>query len=141
MDILKRSRRPLLSFLLPFPSSRNNLSTVPSPHNILVVSPLLSSVPVGCPSAASVSLSLPAASLPCPYPRPCRLSAATSVSLVRVGHPSAVLTAEANEKWQAHPFRVGDEVFLDRRLLPVGYANVTGRVLVLDLALWPPPGA
>jgi len=24
-DILKRSRRPLLSFFLPFPSSRNNL--------------------------------------------------------------------------------------------------------------------
>jgi hypothetical protein len=35
------------------------------------------------------------------------------------------MTAEANEKRQAHPFRVGDEVFLDTRSLPIGYANVT----------------
>jgi len=36
------------------------------------------------------------------------------------------MTVEANEKRQAHPFRVGDEVFLDTRLLLVGYANVSG---------------
>ena len=37
-----------------------------------------------------------------------------------------VMTAEANEKRQAHPFRIGDEVFLDTQSLPIGYANVTG---------------
>jgi len=31
---------------------------------------------------------------------------------------------EANEHRQPHPFRVRDLVFLDTRLLPVGYANV-----------------
>jgi len=36
------------------------------------------------------------------------------------------MTMESNEKRQAHPFRVGDEVFLDTRSLPIGYANVTG---------------
>jgi hypothetical protein len=36
------------------------------------------------------------------------------------------MTAEANEKRQPHPFQVGDEVFLDTRSLPVGYANVSG---------------
>jgi len=36
------------------------------------------------------------------------------------------MTGEPNEKRQPHPFRVGDEVFLDTRLLPVGYVNVTG---------------
>jgi len=33
---------------------------------------------------------------------------------------------ELNEHRQQYPFRVGDEVFLDTCLLPVGYANVTG---------------
>jgi len=31
---------------------------------------------------------------------------------------------EVNEHHQPHPFRIGDSVFLDIRLLPVGYANV-----------------
>jgi len=44
----------------------------------------------------------------------------------RMEEAQVTMTAEANEKWQAHPLRVGDEVFLDTRLLPVGYANVTG---------------
>jgi len=30
----------------------------------------------------------------------------------------------SNEHRQPHPFRMGDSVFLDTRLLPVGYANV-----------------
>jgi len=30
----------------------------------------------------------------------------------------------ANEHRQPHPFRIGDSVYLDTRLLPVGYANV-----------------
>jgi len=34
------------------------------------------------------------------------------------------MVLEANEHRQSHPFRVGDSVFLDTRLLPVGYANV-----------------
>jgi len=34
------------------------------------------------------------------------------------------MVSEANEHHQPHPFRVGDSVFLDTRLLPVGYANV-----------------
>jgi transposase InsO family protein len=36
------------------------------------------------------------------------------------------MVSEANEHRQQHPFMVGDEVFLDTRLLPIGYANVTG---------------
>jgi transposase InsO family protein len=44
----------------------------------------------------------------------------------RMEESQVAMTAEANEKRQAHPFRVGDEVFLDTRLLPIGYANVTG---------------
>jgi len=34
------------------------------------------------------------------------------------------MVTEANEHRQPHPFRIGDSVFLDTRLLPVGYANV-----------------
>jgi hypothetical protein len=45
----------------------------------------------------------------------------------RMEETQLTMTTEANEKRQAHPFRVGDEVFLDTRLLPVGYANVTGK--------------
>ena len=44
----------------------------------------------------------------------------------RMEETQVSMTAEANEKRQAHPFRVGDVVFLDTRLLPIGYANVTG---------------
>jgi len=34
------------------------------------------------------------------------------------------MVTEANEHRQPHPFRIGDSVFLDTRILPVGYANV-----------------
>ena len=34
------------------------------------------------------------------------------------------MVMEANEHRQAHPFLIGDLVFLDTRLLPVGYANL-----------------
>jgi len=34
------------------------------------------------------------------------------------------MVMEANEHRQPHPFRIGDWVFLDTCLLPVGYANV-----------------
>jgi len=34
------------------------------------------------------------------------------------------MVMEANEHRQPHPFRIGDSVFLDTCLLPVGYANV-----------------
>jgi len=34
------------------------------------------------------------------------------------------MVMEVNELCQPHPFRIGDSVFLDTRLLPVGYANV-----------------
>ena len=44
----------------------------------------------------------------------------------RMEETQVMMTTEANEKRQAHPFRVGDEAFLDTRLLPVGYTNVTG---------------
>jgi len=44
----------------------------------------------------------------------------------RMEESQVAMAAEANEKQQAHPFRVGDKVFLDTRLLPIGYANVTG---------------
>jgi len=44
----------------------------------------------------------------------------------RMEETQVTMTAESNEKRQPHPFRVRDEVFLDTRLLPVGYANVTG---------------
>jgi len=44
----------------------------------------------------------------------------------RMEETQMTMTAEANEKRQAHPFRLGDEVFLDTRSLPIGYANVTG---------------
>jgi len=44
----------------------------------------------------------------------------------RMEETQVTMTAEANEKRQAHPFWVGDEVFLDMRSLPIGYANVTG---------------
>ena len=44
----------------------------------------------------------------------------------RMEETQVTITTEANEKRQAHPFRVGDQVFLDMRSLPIGYANVTG---------------
>jgi len=44
----------------------------------------------------------------------------------RMEETQVMITTEANEKWQAHPFLVGDQVFLDTRSLPIGYANVTG---------------
>jgi len=42
----------------------------------------------------------------------------------RMAETQLAMTAEANKRRQPHPFRIGDEVFLDTRLLPVGYANV-----------------
>jgi hypothetical protein len=45
----------------------------------------------------------------------------------RMEETQLTMTTEANEKRQAYPFRVGDEVFLDTRLSPVGYTNVTGK--------------
>ena len=33
------------------------------------------------------------------------------------------MVTEAKEHRQPHPFRIGDSVFLDTHLLPVGYAN------------------
>ena len=44
----------------------------------------------------------------------------------RMEETQLVMVADANEHRQQHPFKVGDEVFLDTRLLPVGYANVSG---------------
>jgi len=44
----------------------------------------------------------------------------------RMEETQVAMTAEANEKRQPHPFWVGDEVFLDTCLLPIGYANVSG---------------
>ena len=44
----------------------------------------------------------------------------------RMEETQVVITAEANENQQPHPFRVGDEVILDTRLLPIGYTNVMG---------------
>jgi len=34
------------------------------------------------------------------------------------------MVTEVNEHHQPHPFRIGDSLFLETRLLPVGYANV-----------------
>jgi len=42
----------------------------------------------------------------------------------RMEETQLTMVSEANEHRQPHPFRVGDSVFLDTRLLPVGYANV-----------------
>ena len=42
----------------------------------------------------------------------------------RMEETQLAMVSEANEHRQPHPFRVGDSVFLDTRLLPVGYANV-----------------
>jgi len=44
----------------------------------------------------------------------------------RMEETQLTMVAEANEHRQQHPFSVGDEVFLDKRLLPVRYANVNG---------------
>jgi len=44
----------------------------------------------------------------------------------RIEETQVMMTAEANEKQQVYPFRVGEEVFLDTQLLIIGYANVTG---------------
>jgi hypothetical protein len=45
----------------------------------------------------------------------------------RMEETQLTMATEANEKRQAHPFRVGDEVFLDTTLVPVAYGNVTGK--------------
>jgi len=42
----------------------------------------------------------------------------------RMEEVQLTMVMEANEHRQPHPFRIGDLVFLDTRLLPVGYANV-----------------
>jgi len=55
-----------------------------------------------------------------------KLSKTLRMLCERMEETQVAMTAEANEKQQTHPFRVGDEVFLDTRLLPIGYANVTG---------------
>jgi len=44
----------------------------------------------------------------------------------RMQETQLAMVSDANEQRQQHPFKVGDDVFLDTRLLPVGYANVTG---------------
>jgi len=55
-----------------------------------------------------------------------KLSKTLRMLCERMEETQVTMTAEANEKRQVHPFRVGDEVFLDTRSLPIGYANVTG---------------
>jgi len=42
----------------------------------------------------------------------------------RIEEVQLTMVTEANEHRQLHPFRIGDSVFLDTHLLPVGYANV-----------------
>jgi len=42
----------------------------------------------------------------------------------RMEEAQLTMVTEANEHRQPHPFRIGDSVFLDTRLLPVGYAKV-----------------
>jgi len=42
----------------------------------------------------------------------------------RIEETQLTMVSEANEHHQPHPFRVGDSVFLDTCLLPVGYANI-----------------
>ena len=42
----------------------------------------------------------------------------------RMEEVQLTMVTEAKEHRQPHPFRIGDSVFLDIRLLPVGYANV-----------------
>jgi len=42
----------------------------------------------------------------------------------RMEETKLTMVSEANEHRQPHPFWVGDSVFLNTRLLPVGYANV-----------------
>jgi len=42
----------------------------------------------------------------------------------RMEEVQLTMVTEANEHRQPHPFRIGDLVFLDTRLLPVSYANV-----------------
>jgi len=44
----------------------------------------------------------------------------------RMEETQLAMVSDANEQRQQHHFKVGDDVFLDTRLLPVGYANVTG---------------
>jgi len=46
----------------------------------------------------------------------------------RMEEAQLAMVTEGNERRQHHPFRVGDEAFLDTRLLPVGYANISGVV-------------
>jgi len=55
-----------------------------------------------------------------------KLSKTLRILRERMEETQVTMTAEANEKHQAHSFWVGDEVFLDTRSLPIGYANVTG---------------
>jgi len=42
----------------------------------------------------------------------------------RMEEAQLTMVTEENEHRQLHPFQIGDSVFLDTRLLPVGYANV-----------------
>ena len=42
----------------------------------------------------------------------------------RMEEAQLAMVTEANEHHQPHPFRIGDSVFLDPCLLPVGYANL-----------------
>jgi len=44
----------------------------------------------------------------------------------RMEETQVAMTAEANKKQQPHLFQVGDEIFLDTWLLPIGYTNMTG---------------
>jgi len=41
----------------------------------------------------------------------------------RMEETQMAMMAEANEKWQPHPFRVGDEIFLDMRSLTIGLSR------------------
>ena len=49
-----------------------------------------------------------------------KLSKTLRMLCERMEETQVAMTTEANEKWQAHPFWAGDEVFLDTRLLPIG---------------------
>jgi len=92
-DILKRSRRPLLSFFLPFPSSRNNLFPCFPHRRILVHStqlsctcpilvahrPLAAHHPCPCPVLIARQPLAARRPFPCPVPAAHRLLAAVLV--------------------------------------------------------------
>jgi len=54
-----------------------------------------------------------------------RLSKTVRVLRERMEETQLAMTVEANEHQQPHLYRVGDDVFLDTHLLPVGYANIS----------------